>query len=215
MLIENTCPPPQSVSANENERGLASDSPRVQLLDGRAAGHKQVIAGNCEVLEQGRCLLQQLTDTQYTSAVETYACSSIGAHFRHMLDMYLAVMPALAARNTAQVVDYDVRRRGAQVETCRHAAIAELDKFRQQLDGRTTRLDTVVTVKTEVCIETTQRAMMQSTLARELAFVSTHAVHHFALIKVIAKMLGASVDSDVGLAPASASFLRSQQPTAS
>jgi uncharacterized damage-inducible protein DinB len=210
MLIENTCPIPNPVQSGDSEP-LPANALRLQRHASQSPDHRHIVEGNHEVLQQGSSLIQQLTDAQYTSAVETYACSSIGAHFRHMLDMYLALMPVLVASDRASMIDYDVRRRGAPVESCRHAAIAELDSYRQQLDQYTRSFDIVVTVKTEVCIESTQHAAVQSTLARELAFVSTHAVHHFALIKVIAKLLGASVDASVGLAPASASFMRSQQ----
>ena len=114
------------------------------------------------------------------------------------------------------VVDYDSRRRGASVETQRQSAINELHSIREHIDRRVAPLCLPIDVKTEVCIESTQYALIPSNLARELAFISSHAIHHFALIKVIAKMLGASIDETVGLAPASATFERTQHlaPTA-
>ena len=179
-----------------------------------------IITGNREVLQQGTALLLSLTDEQYTTNIETYACSSIGQHFRHILDMYQAVLPALASaqpeRGITMVVDYDNRRRGASVETQRQSAIDELYSIRQHIDRRVAPLCLPIDVKTEVCIESTQYSLIPSNLARELAFISSHAIHHFALIKVIAKMLGADIDETVGLAPASATFERTQQlaPTA-
>ena len=154
----------------------------------------------------------RLNDNQYCSVNDAYGCSSIGQHFRHILDMYLAVTPALSAvTSSPPVIDYDIRRRGAAVETERKSAIAELQDLEQALLNRTTQLNLPVLVKTEVCLHSTRCASMHSTLARELAFISTHAVHHFALIQVLARLLGASVDKSVGLAPASASHQRADR----
>ena len=178
--------------------------------------HSCIIQGNREVLKQGTYLLLRLTDEQYNTSIETYACSSIGQHFRHILDMYQAVIPALAEARPSlgitMVIDYDTRRRGASVETQRQSAIAEIGTIKQHIDRRVAPLCLPVDIKTEVCIESTQYSLIPSNLARELAFISAHAIHHFALIKVIAKMLGAAVDESVGLAPASATFQRAQHP---
>jgi len=175
-----------------------------------------VIDGNNEVLGQANTVLLRLTDAQYRSVNDAYGCSSIGQHFRHILDMYRAVTPALsAAPSPAPIIDYDVRRRGAAVETERKSAIAELQDLKHALINRTAPLDLQVEVKTEVCIDSTRCASMRSTLARELAFISSHAVHHFALIQLLARLLGASVDKSVGLAPASASHQRAEQSTIS
>ena len=197
--------------------------------------HAHIVEGNLEVLEQGMQLVLQLTDKQYNTSVPAYSCSSIGQHFRHVLDMYQAVLPALtlpaqtlraptspaqtspALANSgttqaiANVIDYDTRRRGASVETQRKTAIEELRSIKQHIEHRTAPLCLSIDVKTEVCVEHTRFALIPSTLARELAFVSAHAVHHFALMKVIGKMLGASLDQSFGLAPASASHQRAQQ----
>lgn len=178
-----------------------------------------IIEGNQEVLKQGTALLLRLTDKQYAESIEAYACSSIGQHFRHIFDMYQAVLPALSQAQLSPgkttIIDYDSRRRGAEVETQRKSAIAELCKIKKHFDDRIAPLSLPVDVKTEVCIEKTRSALIPSTLARELAFVSTHAVHHFALIKIIAQMLGASPDQSVGLAPASATFERHRQKAVS
>jgi len=176
--------------------------------------HTHIIDGNLEVLEQGAQLVLDLTDAQYNTAVATYACSSIGQHFRHILDMYQAILPALAEtrhQGITTVIDYDNRRRGATVETQRKAALEELGTIKHKIEQRTAPLCLPVDVKTEVCLENTRYALIPSTLARELAFISSHAVHHFALINVIAKMLGASLDQAFGVAPASATHLRAQQ----
>lgn len=48
---------------------------------------------------------------------------------------------------------------------------------------------------------------LQSTLSRELVFASSHTVHHFALISVIARLQSVEVTSAFGVAPATASYL--------
>lgn len=178
--------------------------------------HHCIAEGNFEALDQGIELLNSLSDKQYQCVVSDYVSSSIGQHFRHILDMYHAVLQAMKLLPTAQpakqpLLDYDQRRRGARVETDRSAAITELQLIRRQLERHCqSAFDATIQIKTEVSLDHSQCITLQSTLARELIFTSAHAIHHYALIKVIAKLQGVELDPSLGMAPASASYARQQ-----
>ena len=173
---------------------------------------RRVIQGNIEAMDQGICLLNNLTDEQYVDVPHEYVSSSIGQHFRHILDLYQAVLQPtrLCGLQGSQtpLLNYDHRRRGASVETCRTTAIDEMNAIKRQLKRRASEPDRAVSVKTEVCLDNARSVALDSTLARELAFASCHATHHYALAAVIARLQGAEPDSAIGLAPATASHIR-------
>lgn len=175
-------------------------------------GHS-VILGNLEAIDQGLRLLEILSDEHYVHVAAPYVKSSIAQHFRHVVDMFKAVSEHQAER----LIDYDLRRRGALIERCRDTAKAELLEIRQWMlttlqhhDAATISLTDAVKVCTEVSTKETHSVHLESNLLRELVFASSHAVHHYALISVIAKLQGIVLEDALGVAPATATFLRNE-----
>lgn len=163
------------------------------------------IQSNIEALTQGAELLEALSEHSYTHKALPYVQSSIGEHFRHIFDLYLA----LINQQSIGLVDYDNRRRGAPLETDLAVAKAELqqiaewlNKFDQQL------LDKPIKVQSEASISSQQVCEITSTFRRELLFVSSHTIHHFALIKVITVCCDIETSEQLGYAPATATYLR-------
>jgi uncharacterized damage-inducible protein DinB len=131
----------------------------------------------------------------------------MGEHLRHIVDMYLALMN----EPTVEVVDYDCRRRGAAIEQERAAGIQALESIRDWLlNLAPDRLDSPVTILSEASVTSRQICEMPSTLRRELLFVASHTIHHFALIRVVTIHLNVKTDEGFGYAPATATYLREQ-----
>ncbi|WP_086932773.1 DinB family protein [Agarilytica rhodophyticola] len=179
---------------------------------------RSVVIGNIEAVDQGIGLIESLSDEQYQFVVTPYVKSTIGQHFRHVVDMFLAI----TAPKQEGLIDFDARRRGADIETCRTTAIAELQQIKdwmvvclEHISGRLPKLEQHVLVQTEVTIEETHSVTIPTTTLRELIFASSHAVHHYALISVIAKLQGVELDENLGVAPATATFLREEAKEAS
>ena len=59
-------------------------------------------------------------------------------------------------------------------------------------------------------LEETESTVIPTTEIRELVFVGSHAVHHYALISIIAQLQGIETEENLGIAPATASFLREE-----
>jgi hypothetical protein len=55
---------------------------------------------------------------------------------------------------------------------------------------------------------------MTSSVGRELQVLSSHTIHHFALIAVTLKALGVYIDSDFGMAPSTQRYLATRRITA-
>lgn len=168
--------------------------------------HK-VILGSIEVLHELIQFIQQLDDDNYSCSPQPLFDSPIGNHVRHILDIYQALM-----QSERSLIDYDQRRRGADVETKRLAALKELvviENWLLALDQ--TQFETVNIIKTEVCLSQQNSEKFTSTLGRELCFASSHATHHLALLVAIARSMNIGINGQPGLAPATATFLRNQK----
>lgn len=162
-----------------------------------------IISCTREVLDQGERLLRDLPVGAY-SAVPPTAGSTIGQHMRHILDHYVGLMGA-----DRSVVDYDLRHRGSGIETDvtqARAQIADIQTWVSRLDEAA--LTQPITVVCEVSLCRTERAQVGSTLGRELMFLSSHMVHHQAIVAMIARALTVPVEDGLGLAPATRSYLR-------
>ena len=70
--------------------------------------------------------------------------------------------------------------------------------------------DMPLTVMSETSMHNTQNSQTKSTLARELVFVSSHAIHHFSLLAVINSLLGSKDEINFGVAPSTAAYIRQQ-----
>lgn len=171
---------------------------------------ESVLTGNIEAIDQCIAFIERLSPEQYCHVSSPVTSSSIGAHFRHILDIYLAVMSA--EQNAENCIDYDVRRRGHVCERDPIAALHQFAELRAWLlalpESQWLR---TLSVKTEVTLSQTESVVVSATLLRELIFASSHTVHHLAIISIVAKLQHLDVDVCLGIAPATATFLRAQR----
>jgi hypothetical protein len=133
--------------------------------------------------------------------------SSIGQHLRHIIDNYFALIQGLEKGH----IDYNWRRRGAQVEQSRMTALAELNELNNWLINlNEDDIEQKITLVSEVCLAETQSDFARSNLHRELIFVASHTIHHIAIISMNMRLQEIDVPEHYGLAPATATFLRQQ-----
>ena len=169
-----------------------------------------VILGNIEALDQGIDLVKNLTDEQYQHVASPFVTSNIGQHFRHLVDLFFSLVNG----SESGEIDYDFRRRGADIESSRFVAVSEMNSIKGWLTTlkensvHLDELDKPVSLKSEVTLSQTSSVTFDSTMLRELVFTSSHAVHHYAIINIIAKMQGVETNNALGIAPSTASFLR-------
>ena len=126
---------------------------------------------------------------------------SVGEHVRHVLDH----VSSLVAGGPSMVLSYDHRMRGTAVETEPHAAICEMARLDAALERWAEQpLDESVAVA--AMVSANGRVVTgRSTLARELAFVMSHTVHHQAIVALLLEQQGAPVPGDgFGYAPSTA-----------
>lgn len=154
---------------------------------------KVTIAANQALLEQGEELIQRVSDAAYGRAIPTVFGSSIGAHVRHNLDHYACLLKGLPAGR----VDYATRARDTGMETDRAQALAELARLRLEL-GRLKHLPESLSVRRE---SSPDGAFAPSSPARELEFLLSHTVHHYAIVAILCRLQSIPVAAGFGVAP--------------
>jgi hypothetical protein len=165
------------------------------------------LEGQLETVQQAKEFLLGLTAENYQVVIKPHFVSSAGTHMRHILDHYLALKDGL----TQGFINYNKRNRYSDVESCPQTALLQWQILERwltevsQLDA-----DMPLSVLCETSVDKTQNTQTKSTLARELVFVSSHAIHHFSLLAVINSLLGNKDEMNFGIAPSTASYLRQQ-----
>ena len=122
----------------------------------------------------------------------------VGAHLRHVIEHYEALIHGLPLG----VVDYDGRPRDRQLEASAALARDRLQSLRQMLGQWTPdMLDRPVQVLGQGGVAGDFDFRVTSSVGRELVFLASHAVHHFALLSAHLQRHGISVPTHFGKAP--------------
>ena len=166
------------------------------------------VEGCLDVAKQALTLLNRLSSPEYNQIAKPYLESSIGQHMRHVLDVFHAAM----GWPHSEIIDYDLRRRTHLVESDKMIAIDEWHSISQCLkEISVEELNNKVNVKNEISLTHKKSALSKSTLGRELSFVSSHAIHHFALMRISLSFQDINVSKTFGMAPSTAIYHRGTQ----
>jgi hypothetical protein len=159
------------------------------------------------LLQQAIGFIETIDDASYAHPSRLMPGGTIGKHFRHVVDHFTATLaPLRQGIEPGATIEYDRRERNVPMETCRRTAVSEIRGVMQELLGaRESASEDPVTVRVMLSADGAERDF-RSTLGRELAFASHHAVHHHAMIQVIAGELGLPVPDGFGKAPATLNF---------
>lgn len=170
-----------------------------------ASHAERILRAAVEILTQGEDLLRTLTADDFTRKVPVVFNASIGGHFRHCLDHFTSLLLAL----DADAVDYDHRKRDPRIETQPDFALTLTAEMRRTLEQLTPdTLCTEVKARCEVSYTHGNSPITRSTLARELVYCIAHAIHHYALISVMARLMEVQLPEHFGVAPSTVSHSR-------
>jgi hypothetical protein len=158
-----------------------------------------------DVIKQAIDLLDGISLDDYQEVLGPYFSSSIGAHVRHIVDHFLALKQA----STSGVINYNKRNRHGDVEHFPKSAIAECESISTWLHETCSSelLTQSVQVITDIEISHTKSTACESTLERELVFAASHAIHHYALIRIIRNIQGKALPEFFGYAPATVKYI--------
>lgn len=159
-----------------------------------------------QALAQCSAILETLATLPAPLANSVYVDASIGRHLRHVLDHTLALKEGL----TSELVDYDLRHRGSEIENDRLVATAQFSVINLwvQTEDFANR---PVSVASEIDCNVSHRMQFESNLHREILYVINHTIHHAAHIKLALSHFGVSLPENIGIAPGTDSFNRTNQ----
>jgi len=128
------------------------------------------------ITDQITGLLDQFNPYDYRKPLDEYDGSSIGQHFRHILEFFQCLQQGISDGT----VDYAARKRNLLYEDnpalASEAFIVFSEQISQYPDARP------IAVYGEFGSDA--RPVFESTVGRELMFIYDHAIHHLAIIKI-------------------------------
>ena len=160
-----------------------------------------------DVLEQGCTFLDRVSDEVYARRLEGTFAASLGAHYRHVLDHFLCLTEGI---RTGQV-NYDQRRRNPQLENSVQYARLVTEGLIDELGSLSREgLQRQCTVSYSVGYGDGEVEPVRSNLAREVMFCVGHAIHHYALLKLLCAGQGVNLPYEFGVAPSTLKHLEAE-----
>lgn len=160
-------------------------------------------SSNIYLLRQGQKLLDQVSDELYVCNASEITQAGIGGHLRHCLDFYGAFLVGFSQGK----IDYDLRERDPLIERNRAIAKSKIESAIAQLQQLPlANLDRDLLVKLEGEQAENSSAWSRSSVRRELHFLLSHTVHHYALIAMLLRVQGFQPAEDFGVAPSTLKY---------
>lgn len=155
--------------------------------------HPSAVEGCVEACRRCRDFLAHVTPAQYAGGG---GIPAIGSHMRHCLDHFSCLLGGLESGE----VDYDARERDESIErepdrfvAALAAVVQTLAQWDAEVLRRRIRVRQMAAPDQEpVCLETT--------VERELLFLSGHTIHHLATATQLARLHGVTVPEELSVA---------------
>ncbi|MGO3769404.1 hypothetical protein ACTXK8_02710 [Vreelandella alkaliphila] len=178
-----------------------------------------LIEENIQALEQLATLLQRTPEAIYQRLLCNQLTQSLGKHVRHILEHYQTLLEALAYSDKQKAFDYEQRQREAALENNPNYALARVRTLQAELQTcSSVPHDTLLTLQYPVEeIASTKPSLavtslpLTSSLGRELAFLTSHSIHHMALLRLLCEQLNIALPSDIGIHPSTQRFWEKQR----
>lgn len=148
-------------------------------------------------LRQAQHLLSRLDSTQYAMPHSHCFGASIGGHIRHCLDHYEQFLSGMQLGE----VNYDARLRDKSIERDVAVALATIASLGLSLKDLDAKLDEHKDLMVRLDCGGDVPHWQRSSMGRELQFLVSHTVHHFAIIGIMCHALDVPLEPDFGLAP--------------
>jgi len=166
-----------------------------------------LISAAKDVLRQGLALLDGIDEDSYSRKEEGPWGSSIGAHYRHVLDHFLCLIEGLWNYQ----INYDHRSRNQDIETSVVVARSTTQEVLEALHAiPVDALHHDCSVIYSVGYGDCNAQSVPSIVARELMFCVGHAIHHYAIMKLLGSKRAVSLPHEFGIAPSTLKYQQAQ-----
>lgn len=168
------------------------------------------IQDNISILEQGIDLLGTIEPQDYTKHCSQCFDSNIGGHFRHNIEHYQNFLGGYKEG----IIDYDDRARDWRIENDLAFTCETIKEIIQQLEHLGQLEQSVIQQELRIKMDSGSTQCnengSQSTIQRELQFLLSHTIHHYALIAVICNIFEYKLPKEFGVAPSTLKYQDSQ-----
>lgn len=149
---------------------------------------------------RGIQLIGRISGSVYTK--KQGDADSVGAHFRHNLEFGLNLVKGIETGR----VDYGNRKRDPRVENERDYAVGQFESLITEIRSlQDCDIDQMIEVRSEVDVD----IWLPSSIGRELEFLHSHTVHHYALIAAKLAASGFTLRDGFGVAPSTLRYWNS------
>lgn len=157
-----------------------------------------LIHHNVKKLEEINILLEKLPEELFIRPKEVLSGSSIGQHFRHILEFYICLIKGL----DTGIISYDSRERNIEIETDKNTAskiIMEIIYFFNSVQCNRN----LIFSASYSSISGEPNTEISTTLYREFAYALDHTIHHLAIVKIALseEKETAIISKNLGVAP--------------
>lgn len=169
--------------------------------------------GTILIAAQMTGLLEHLSKDVYTRPLPLFRGSSIGQHFRHILEFYTCLFDGVLKAQ----VDYGSRERNSVLAECPRAALAVLDFIANTVKRQDEHQWLMILSEfSGEFVRDDRRPAYMSSMGRELQYAFDHAIHHLAMIRMGLELYfpEVPVEADLGLAPSTIRYQNSVQQRA-
>jgi hypothetical protein len=138
---------------------------------------EQIKEATSEIIDQLMDLAEKLSQDDFTRPLPVLLDSSIGMHYRHIIEFYEVMM---AGAGTGEI-NYDSRKHDPELEGSREKCLERLIGIREAVKlERAMKLKLCGSYSRETDISFT----LPTNLERELVYNIEHAIHHMAIIRI-------------------------------
>lgn len=156
------------------------------------------IRDNLEALRQGLALLDDFSAEAYREPVPECFGAAPGGHLRHIIEHYESLLSGVLSGR----IDYENRPRDPAIERDPAEAARRIRCLMDRLDTLAgEHSDGLLLVRAETAPSDARHPWAGSSLLRELEFLLSHTIHHYALIAIMCRLQGRLIDPDFGVAP--------------
>lgn len=161
-----------------------------------------MVADNLRCLQQGLRLLTEIGDELYRGRGHSHLGSGIGPHIRHTLDHYACLLAGLPTGK----IDYDARQRNPQLERNREFARQQFEHVIHDFKQLTAPPELPLAVKVDSGSHDDAANWSRSTLKREMQYLVSHTIHHYAIIAILLRTQGWELSEGFGVAPSTLNY---------
>ena len=162
-----------------------------------------LVDANRAILAQGSEILKSMPSEIYWNPAKQRS-EQIGAHFRHVLDHYTSFFTGYENGK----IDFSSRERKQEYEQSRTSArglMADIDKALEETVFTAGRI-----IEQRAEIEQGVFTVLPMTVEGSLLYLREHAIHHYALVRVLSEAAGHGIsDESFGCHPSTLRYLKS------